>query len=149
MMKYRFAAQEDIPVLATMNLMLAEDEQHVNRFKTIDWFKDRMRTFLNGEYKAILFEKDNNIIGYALYTNHHDREDTIYLRQIFVDRDCRRQGIGKEIMNILLKEIWPKDKRITVEVLCHNKSAIEFYKSVGYKDYCMEMEISKQERNYY
>ena len=145
-MKYRYATLEDTPILAVMNKQLTEDEQHRNRFNSEQWFKDRMAQFLNGDYTAVLFEKES-VVAYALYRNHPEHEDTIYLRQIFVSRDYRRQGIGSEVMNILKNEIWPKENRLTVEVLSQNEVARNFYQSVGYKEYCLELEIKPEERN--
>jgi len=45
-MKYRLATLDDIPILVRMNRQLTEDEQHRNRFKSDEWFKERMETFL-------------------------------------------------------------------------------------------------------
>ena len=145
-MKYRFATLDDVSVLAVMNKQLTEDEQHRNRYKSEQWFKDRMVQFLNGDYTAVLFEK-TAIVAYALFRDHPDHDDTIYLRQIFVSREYRRQGIGREVMNILNNDIWPKGKRLTVEVLSHNDIARKFYQSVGYKEYCLELEMKPEERN--
>lgn len=145
-MQYRFATLGDVPILAAMNKQLTEDERHRNMFKSEQWFQDRMIQFLNGDYTAVLFEKEV-IVAYALYRNHPEHKDTIYLRQIFVSREYRRQGIGKEAMKILNNKIWPKEKRLTVEVLCHNKIARKFYQSVGYKEYCLELEIKPEARN--
>ena len=146
-MKYRIATKKDISVLAAMNRQLTEDENHRNRFKSDQWFKERIERFLRGEYQAVLFEKNHMIIAYALYRNHPDHDDTILLRQIFVDRDHRRQGVGREVMGVLNQEIWPRDKRLTVEVLSHNSIARKFYESVGYKEYCLELEIKPEDRN--
>ncbi|MEW5720732.1 MAG: GNAT family N-acetyltransferase, partial [Chloroflexota bacterium] len=77
-MKYRFATLDDIPLLAKMNRQLVEDEQHRNRFKSEEWFAERMRGFLAGEYRAVLFELEDEVVGYALYRNHPEHGDTIY-----------------------------------------------------------------------
>jgi ribosomal protein S18 acetylase RimI-like enzyme len=146
-MKYRFATLPDISILAGMNLRLTEDENHRNRYKSDQWFKDRMKQFIEGDYKAVLFEKEGKVVAYALYRNHPDHADTIYLRQIFIERDSRRQGIGREVMNILMTEIWPKEKRLTVEVLSHNEIARKFFQAIGYKEYCLELEIKPEEKN--
>ena len=146
-MKYRFATLADIPILAGMNLRLTEDENHRNRFKPEQWFKNRMEQFIDNDYKAVLFEKEGKIVAYALYRNHPDHDDTIYLRQIFVERESRREGIGREVMIILKTNIWPNEKRLTVEVLSHNEVARKFFQSVGYKEYCIELEIKPEERN--
>jgi ribosomal protein S18 acetylase RimI-like enzyme len=140
-MKYRFAVVEDIPLLARMNRQLAEDEGHRNRFHADSWFENRMRDFINGNYRAILFEREERIVAYALFTDQTENSDTVYLRQIFVDRSCRRQGIGRDAMRILQEEIWPAEKRITVGVLYGNQTAIDFYRAIGFQPYSIEMEL--------
>ncbi len=146
-MKYRFATLADLPILTKMNRALVEDEQHRHRFKPDAWIEQRMRGFLTSGYKAVLFELDDEAVAYALYTDHPDHSDTLYLRQIFVDRAYRRQGLGRQAMRILKEEIWPKDKRLTVGALVGNQVALAFYKSVGFRDYALELEIPTSERN--
>ena len=140
-MEYRFATEEDLPLLARMNRQLTEDEGHRNRFHPEAWFEERMRAFLAGSYRAALFEKDGQTIAYALYTGQTEHADTIYLRQIFVDRACRRKGVGREAIRILREKIWPGEKRITVGVLSGNQAAIDFYRAIGFRLYSIEMEI--------
>ncbi len=140
-MNYRFATLDDIPLLAKMNRQLVEDEQHRNRFKSEEWFAERMRGFLAGEYHAVLFELDEQVVGYALYRNHPEHGDTIYLRQIFVNRAHRRQGIGKAALRLLKEEILPPDKRLTVEVLVGNQAARDFYRAAGFREYALELEM--------
>jgi GNAT superfamily N-acetyltransferase len=145
--KYRFATLDDVPLLAAMNRQLVHDERHRNRFNPDTWFEERMCAFLAGDYTAVLFEIDNQVVAYALYVDHPDHSDTIYLRQIFVDRAWRRRGIGREALRILENEIWPPDKRLTVEVLVGNKIARAFYQAVGYREYAIELEIPASERS--
>ena len=95
-MENRIATLDDIPLLAKMNRQLVEDENHRNRFKSDVWLEERMRHFLIGEYEAVLFERKGRTVAYALYRQHPDHEDTLYLRQIFVDRSHRRQGVGEK-----------------------------------------------------
>ena len=38
-------------------------------------------------------------------------------------------------------KLWPATKRLTVDVLCHNEAGIRFWRSLGYKDYCLTLEI--------
>jgi len=144
-MRYRFATLDDVGFLARMNRQLVQDEQHRNRFKPDAWFEERMRGFLSGGYKAVLFDTAGDVVGYALYADHPDHADTIYLRQIFVSRSHRRRGVGREEMRILKEEVWPKDKRITVGVLVGNEAARAFYEAVGFKPYSIELEIPAQE----
>jgi predicted acetyltransferase len=70
-----------------------------------------------------------------------EQPDEIYLRQFFVVRNRRREGIGRRAMEILRSQIWPKTKRLTVEVLVANKSAVAFWRAIGYMDYALTFEI--------
>jgi GNAT superfamily N-acetyltransferase len=144
-LKHRIATLEDVRLLAQMNRRLVEDESHRNRFRSDSWLEMRMRGFLEGEYRAVLFEMEGEIVAYALFTVHRERSDTVHLRQIFVERAHRRRGVGREAVRILREEIWPAEKRITVGVLHGNRDAIAFYDAVGFKPYALEMEIAGKE----
>jgi ribosomal protein S18 acetylase RimI-like enzyme len=138
-MKYRIATLDDCRLLAGMNQQLLQDERHRNRFMTLPQLEERMSGFLSGEYRGFIFEEDGDIVAYALY---REQPDEIYLRQLFVPRDRRRRGYGRSAMEILRSDIWPKNKRLTVDVLLHNTEAIAFWRAVGYKDYLLGLEIS-------
>jgi ribosomal protein S18 acetylase RimI-like enzyme len=134
----RIATPNDSPLLAGLNHLLLEDEHHRNRFMTQPQLEERMRGFLAGEYCGVIFQEESEVVAYALY---REQPDEIYLRQLFVMRHRRRQGIGRRAMEILRSEIWPKNKRLTVDVLLHNTTAIAFWRAVGYKDYLLGLEI--------
>ena len=134
-MTYRLATQADVQLLAELNHQLIRDEGHRNPM-TVQELAERMSNWLEGEYTAVLFQIDE-VVAYALYRNS---SDSIYLRQFFVHRAHRRKGIGQGAMKILFEEIWPKDKRITVEVLVRNSAAINFWRSVGFADYSLALE---------
>src|SRR5882757_4065071 len=121
-MKFRRATLNDCGSIAELNHQLIRDEGHRNR----------MRDWLAAEYTAILFEDGDETVAYGLY-----REDAgeIYMRQLFVVRNRRRQGIGREAMETLRSKIWPKGKRLTVDVLVENTAAVAFWRATGYKDY--------------
>jgi predicted acetyltransferase len=94
----------------------------------------------SGEYSAILFEDEKKeVVAYALYREQQQPAE-IYLRQFFVTRHRRRQSLGRKAF-LRLRELWPKNRRITVEVLAGNKPALEFFRSVGYVDYSVALEI--------
>ena len=137
-MQYRIATLDDCRLLAEMNRQLLEDERHRNRFMTVPQLEERMRGFLSGEYRAVIFEEDGGVVAYTLY---REQPDEIYLRQLFVPRDRRRRGHGRRAIEILRSEIWPKTKRLTVDVLLHNTEAIAFWRAVGYKDYLLGLQI--------
>ena len=137
-MNFRIATLDDCRLLAGLNHQLLQDERHRNRFMTLPQLEERMRGFLSGEYRGVIFQEDGEVVAYALY---REQPDEIYLRQLFVVRDRRRRGIGRRAIEILRSEIWPKNKRLTVDVLLHNTTAIAFWRAVGYKDYVLGLEI--------
>jgi len=136
-MTFRRATTDDCPLLAELNHQLIRDEGHRNRM-TVPELEQRMRGWLAGEYMAILFEEGEEVVAYALY---REQPEEIYLRQLFVARHRRREGIGKQAMHLLRSEIWPKTKRLTVEVLVANTAAVAFWRAVGYRDYSLTLEI--------
>ena len=133
---WRYASNEDIGLLTEWNHQLIRDEGHRNPM-TIEQLAERMRKWLQGEYRAVLFST-NDPVAFALY---RQESDLIYLRQFFVRRDSRRAGIGHGAFGILRQQIWPSGIRLTVEVLCRNPVGIAFWRSVGYQDYCLTLEI--------
>lgn len=141
MMEYRFATESDLDLLAEWNHQLIRDEGHRNP-KTVPELRERMRGWLGGEYKAVLFGPAGEPLAYALY-----REEAagIYLRQLFVRRDRRREGIGRAAMDILRRQVWPPGKRLTVEVLTANTRAVGFWRAMGYQDYALTLEIMPEE----
>jgi ribosomal protein S18 acetylase RimI-like enzyme len=137
MLEYHIANETNLDILAQWNHQLIRDEGHRNQM-TVSQLRDRMREWLSGDYTAVIFDKDGKTVAYALF---RENENEIYLRQLFVKREKRHQGIGKEAVRILKEGIWTKSKRLTVDVLSGNKQGIAFWRSVGYKDYCLTLEI--------
>jgi GNAT superfamily N-acetyltransferase len=105
---------------------------------TVPELRERMKTWLASDYRAVLFLIGGEPVAYGLY-----REDPegVYLRQFFVRRDKRKKGIGSEAVSILNQYVWPRQKRLTVEVLCRNSAGVRFWRAMGYKDYSLCLEV--------
>ncbi len=140
-MDYHFAAAADLDLLAEWNHQLIRDEGHRNPM-TVPELRERMYAWLDGEYRAVLFGPESDPLAYALY---RESAAEIYLRQLFVRRDRRREGIGRAAMNILRNQVWPRGKRLTVEVLTANTRAVAFWHAMGYRDYTLTLEIMPDE----
>ena len=136
-MEYRDATATDCPLLAELNHQLIRDEGHPNPMNVAE-LEERMRGWLATDYQAVIFTAGSEVAAYALY---RDDGAEIYLRQFFVVRHRRREGLGRQAMRILFDKIWPKDKRLTVEVLWKNKPALAFWKAVGYEERSLALEI--------
>ena len=135
-MKIEKANLVDSPELAEMNYRLIRDEGHRNPMNKAQLTR-RMKNWLRGEYQACLFEENGKIIGYCLYRKE---AGFIYIRQFFIDRVFRKQGWGREAFKLLLKGFWKKTRILRLDVLVGNKTGIGFWKSTGFKDYCLTME---------
>ncbi|HEY4416786.1 MAG TPA: GNAT family N-acetyltransferase [Verrucomicrobiae bacterium] len=136
-MTFRAATLNDCPWLAELNHQLIHDEGHRNQM-TIPELEQRMRGWLAGEYRAVIYEDGGEQVAYALF---REQPEEIYLRQLFVVRHRRRQGIGRRAVEILRTHLWPKNKRLTVEVLVANARTVAFWRQVGYTDYSLSLEI--------
>ena len=136
-LQWRVATTDDAALLAHLNRQLIEDESHRNRM-TVAELEARMHNWLHGEYHAVVFEQQHVPIAYALYSTEHNG---IYLRQFFVDRQHRKQGIGRQALHLLQTTIWPHGARVTLEVLVRNQHAHTFWQAVGFRDYATTMEL--------
>ena len=96
-----------------------------------------MQSWLGGEYQAIIFEDDAGIAGYSLYRQEPEH---IYLRQFYVERNRRRQRIGRTAIAWLMENAWKKAKRVRLEVLIANYEGAAFWRAVGFGEYCVTME---------
>lgn len=135
---YRRATSPDYALLGALNHQLICDEGHRNPMNVAQ-LTERIRRWLStNEYTGRLFEEDGRVVAYVLY---REVAQEIYLRHLFVVRDRRRQGIGRRVMQLLRMEIWPRGCRMTVEVLCANTAGVAFWKSMGYREYSVCLEI--------
>jgi len=138
---HRRATPADCRLLGALNVQLIQDEGHRNPMTEPQLVK-RMRDWLRrGEYAGELFEEDGEVVAYALY---RELPDEIYLRHLFVVRPRRRQGIGRRAMRMLMDQVWPRGKRLVVEVLCANAAGAVFWKAMGYREYSLCLEIMPQ-----
>jgi len=134
--RYRTASVADASVMAPMNAQLIRDEGHRNAM-TVPQLAERMTDWLRAEYQACLFELESKAIGYALY---RFEPEYVYLRQLFVQPEMRRRGIARRALEWLRQNAWAVRPRVRIDVLVGNRSGIEFWRSVGFTDYCLTME---------
>lgn len=136
-MQFRFAKPEDAELLAPLNAQLIRDEGHRNPM-TVPQLAVRMSSWLRGGYEAVLFEDTGVMKGYALFRREAEH---VYLRQLFVRPEFRRQGIGREAIGWLWLNAWQGVPRLRIDVLIGNGDGQAFWRSVGFHDYCLTMEM--------
>lgn len=139
-LSWREAVEADVGQLVQWNQQLIQDSGHRNPM-TISELTTRMRGWLAGEYRAVIFT-DVDPVAYALFKTD---EGSIHLRQFFVRRDHRRNGLGRRALELLRREVWPGGVRLTVDVLCRNEAAVSFWRAVGYRDYVLTLAIMPDE----
>jgi GNAT superfamily N-acetyltransferase len=139
-MQYRPATADDVPILAAMNHRLIRDEGHRNDMSIAE-LEQRMRDWLaDGGYEGVLFDDGGVVAGYALFRRE---AEWVYLRQLFVTPEKRRTGIGASAMKWLLANTWAYAPRVRIDVLVQNSAGIEFWRAVGFADYCITMELDR------
>ncbi len=136
-MAIRFATTDDAKTLGALNAQLIRDEGHRNSM-TVPGLVDRMAEWLRGEYEAAVVEEFGVVVGYALFRREKDH---VYLRQIFVRSENRRRGIGRSLIEWLATNAWQAAPRVRIDVLVGNESGRDFWKAIGFRDYCLTMEL--------
>jgi ribosomal protein S18 acetylase RimI-like enzyme len=135
-MKLRQATAADCDCLAAMNQRLIRDEGHRNAMTLVE-LAERMRGWLAGEYQAAIISLDEKPVGYALFRFETEH---VYVRQFFIEREFRRRDIGSAAIEHLRSHFWQSRPRLRLDVLVGNTQAIAFWRSIGFKDYCLTLE---------
>ena len=94
-----------------------------------DEIEPRLRDWLATDYVACVFELSATPFGYAIF---RDLPDCVHVRHFFVETAFRRKGLGRRAFE-RLREMFPRGKRILVEVLVANVAGAAFWKSVGFE----------------
>jgi ribosomal protein S18 acetylase RimI-like enzyme len=136
------ALLSDVDILSEMNKELIEDEKSENPM-TISELTNRMKDFLNNDWKAILLVMGDQIVGYALYQERVDvnrKNNTVYLRQYYIRRQYRRRGLGKSGIDLLRTKLF-QNSTISLDVLESNPGGERFWEEIGFKKYYTNMKL--------
>ena len=134
-MKIIKAELSDAGKLSEMNKRLIEDERHPNPMN-LEQLTRRMSEWLEKEYTGYLAIEDGSIVAYCLF---RDDGEYYYLRQLYVERENRRNHIATKLLNWMYKNVWA-DKKVRLDVLSHNEEAIAFYRNYGFQTHVLRME---------
>lgn len=133
---FRLASLKDVAALAPLNALLIRDTGHRNPMNEAQ-LAERITGWLEGDYHALVFEREDEIIGYALY---RFEPEFVYLRQLFVRREFRRRGIARGALDWLKANAWRGSSRVRIDVLVGNESGQALWRALGFNDYCITME---------
>ncbi len=146
MIRLARAGVKDASALAEMNRQMIEDEGYRGPL-SLPKLKTRMKEWLrSGGYEAVFFlDEDDSKVGYALFQRQEDAfffaKRQVFLRHLFVERGRRRRGIGKQAFKALGEEFWTGASRVDLHVLIKNRIGIDFWHSLGFKDYQLGLEL--------
>jgi GNAT superfamily N-acetyltransferase len=131
----RFAQPGDVITLFQLIQGLAEYEKLSH---AVTGNAEALKAHLFGSPKyvdAIIAEIDGQAVGFAIFFHNYSTFLTkpgIYLEDIFVSPEYRRQGIGKALLTKVAQIAVERDcGRLEWSVLDWNVSAQEFYRNMG------------------
>ena len=131
----RPAQVEDIPTVFSLIQALAAYE---NLSDAVRGNGDHLAQDAFGDdpcVEIIVAEVNQVIVGFALFFTNYSTFLTrrgIYLEDLFILPEYRRQGIGKQLLTYLAKLAVEREAgRLEWSVLDCNESAIAFYQSIG------------------
>lgn len=134
-LKIRLATPTDVPVLFELIQALAEYEKLSHLVTgTVDALQDHL--FGAKPYiEAILADYEGQTVGFALFFSNYSTFLTkpgIYIEDLFVRPEFRRQGIGKALLTYVAQLAVERDcGRLEWSVLDWNEPAIAFYQRLG------------------
>lgn len=125
----RPAGAADVARLALWNAQLIRDERNDNAGSGGD-LQSRLREWLAADYGASVFEAGGVPFGYALF---RVLPECVHLRHFYVEPGFRRRGYGRRAFECM-RDAFPRDRRILVEVLVWNAAGAAFWKRVGFEE---------------
>ena len=132
------ARSDEAALLAELNRQLDEDEPHPYPLPLPALVERMARWIDGGEYEVLVFRSGDQLIGYAVWRAD---EHGIYLRHFFICRDRRHQGWGRAAIQLLCREVFPKDRPVNIDAAIGNKTGIAFWHAIGFQDFSLGMEL--------
>jgi GNAT superfamily N-acetyltransferase len=135
MIEIRPAQEKDVDAIFELIRGLAAYEKLTDK---VTGNSDLLRSHLFGVRpyaESIVAELDHQLVGFGLFFYTYSTFLTkpgLYLEDVFVLPEYRRQGIGKALMTSVAKIASDRGcGRLEWSVLDWNQSAIDFYQSLG------------------
>jgi GNAT superfamily N-acetyltransferase len=135
MLKIRPAQEKDVDAIFELISGLAAYE---NLTDNVTGNSGLLRSHLFGERpyaESIVAELDDQVIGFALFFHTYSTfltQPGLYLEDVFILPEYRRQGIGKALITSVAKTAFDRGcGRLEWSVLEWNRNAIDFYQSLG------------------
>ena len=135
MLKIRPAQENDVDAIFELIMGLAAYEQLTDK---VTGNSDLLRSHLFGARpyaESIVADLDGQLVGFGLFFHSYSTfltQPGLYLEDVFVRPEYRRQVIGKSLMMSVATIAFDRGcGRLEWSVLDWNQPAIEFYQSLG------------------
>ena len=131
----RPATKQDIPEILAFIRQLAEYEKLLHEVRADEATLEHSLFGPSPKAYAILAEEAGKPVGFAVYFYNFSTflgKPGLYIEDLFVNPSSRGRGIGKKMLQYLgHKAVEEGCGRLEWWVLDWNKSAIDFYRSLG------------------
>jgi GNAT superfamily N-acetyltransferase len=124
-MNYREASLSDIPQLSKVRLAVKENALSNPALVTEQDYID----YLSKRGKGWVCELDNHVVGFAIGDLEKNN-----VWALFVQPDFEGQGIGRELLIMLLDWYYSQTTDTIWLSTAPNTRAVDFYKSFGWKE---------------
>ncbi|MBW2972799.1 GNAT family N-acetyltransferase [Candidatus Woesearchaeota archaeon] len=122
----RIATAEDLPLCKKlMHLTVGETNAKYYPPNIIHAWQNHAFQHEMKEEDVLIYEENNVILGFGVVEGSH-------IRRVYIHPDFQRKGVGKNIVKNL-EEI-AKERGFESCTLNSSSNALDFYKSLGYKD---------------
>lgn len=130
----RFANPKDIPVILELIRELASYENLLHMVVADEKLLDEW-VFQKKVAEVIIGEINNTVVGFSLFFHNFSTflgKPGIYIEDVYVKKEYRHQGLGKSFFRFIAQLARERGcGRMEWSVLDWNKSAIQFYQSLG------------------
>lgn len=149
MIEYRIATPDDIELLMSSRLeMLRVVNNLDDDYQYSDVLFNCSRDyFLNGDQTTVLALDEGRVIGCAsmsymwiMPTFSHPTGKRAHLMNVYTNKDYRRQGIARKMVNMLIEDA--TGKGATEISLDATEFGRPLYESLGFKDSCECMTLN-------
>lgn len=133
-LKIRETSEEDCELILSLIKEIAEYEKMSDEvIATEETLRESI--FKNNRAEVVILELEKKPVGYALFFYNFSTfvgRSGLYLEDIFIKKEVRGRGLGKEVFKFLGKKAREEGcKRMEWVCLDWNEPSIKFYKSLG------------------
>ncbi|KAG5355163.1 putative N-acetyltransferase [Yarrowia sp. B02] len=94
---------------------------------------DKIEEMEDDELSYFVAREGDQLLGFVSFMHTEEEEkEVVYLYELQVGKGFQGEGLGKELMNIVIAEAQKSGKPIMLTVFLMNVKAVEFYTKIGF-----------------